>query len=430
MSKRLNLAYEWIGPRGPLTNNRLPSLADFVSGIMEPTSSYIDHSHYQYPHFYERFSDVNLCSPRRLPKGPFIYEFNFSMKHYSDVPGIFSDSHGFLSNAQMHREVEWRIKSKTAYIMVTVLYESYFSDNFLMAMTNYFKRKGFPLTQIIYVSNCANGKEIYEDFCKRNNLQPEINVEYFPVFRIDKTDLELAITKYKNIPYKVGPRKKLFLNFNRRYSDHRLVFYTAMAKKNLLDKFYISMSATQPERGATFVDNMKYTITKYPALEFTEDDVKQANSHLPLILDNTNFNSYPMENTVDAVESYYENSLINIVSETFFFDKPIHITEKTFKPIAFKQPFIMIGSHGSLRHVKDLGFKTFSEFWNEDYDLIQDNEIRMLAVLKIVEEVANWSEEKKIDFTNNVKDIVEYNFNHLRTMKDFEMEQFVEKYGE
>ena len=430
MNKRLNLVYEWIGPRGPLTNNRLPTLADFVSGIMEPTSSYIDHCHYQCPHFYGRFFDVNLCSSSMLPDSPFIYEFNFSIKHYSDVPGIFSDSHGFLSHAQMDKEVKQRIKSNTAYIMITILYESYFSDNFLMAMTNYFKRNGFPLTQIIYVSNCANGKEIYENFCKRNNLQPEINVEYFPIFRIDKTDLTPAIKKYKTIPYKTGPRKKTFLNFNRRYSDHRLVFYTAISKKKLLDKFYISMSAIQPERSTSFIDNMKYTTTKYPSFEFIENDVIEASSHLPLILDNTNFNNYPMENTVDAVDFYYENSLINIISETFFFDKPIHITEKTFKPIAFKQPFIMIGSYGSLRHVKDLGFKTFSEFWNEDYDLIQDNENRMLTVLKIIDEIANWSEEQKISFTNKVKDIIEYNFNHLCTMKDFEMEQFIEKYGE
>ncbi len=428
MSKKLNLVYEWIGPRGPLTNNRIPSVADFISGIIEPSSG-IDHNHYQYPHFYQRFKNVNLCSTSKIPDGPFIYEFNFASKHYSDVLGIFSDSHGFLSNAHISETVQEKIKNKVGYLMITILYESYFSDNFLLAMTNYFKRKNVPLSQVIYVSNCANGKEIYEDFCQRHSLIPEINIEYFPTFRVDKTDVAQVIDKYKFVHYRPGPREKTFLNFNRRYSDHRLIFYTAMSKKNLLDQFFISMSNIQPENNRTYVDNVKYTASKYPMFEFTEQDILEANKHLPLILDNTNFNSYPMENTVDAVEYFYKNSLINIVSETFFFDKQIHITEKTFKPIAFKQPFIMLGSYGSLKHLHDLGFKTFSQFWNEDYDNIQDNAQRMLEVLKIVDDVSKWSSDQKIKFSQDVKEIIEYNFLHLWTMQDKEIDMFVEKYG-
>jgi hypothetical protein len=429
MSKNLNLVYEWIGPRGPISNNKLPTLADFIVATINPDNK-IEGVHYTHPHLYERFPSANLFSTARLPTGKFIYEFNFTTKHYYDVTGIFTDAHGFLSDRQVKQEVIERVRSKTAYFMITVLFESYLSDKFLMAMTHYFNNNGIPLSQIIYLSNCANGKEIYEDFCKRNNLTPEINLEYFPTFRVDKTDLRLTLEKYKNIPYEPGPREKLFLNFNRRYSDHRLVFYTYMFKKNLLDKFFMSMSATQPERERSFFENMKYLVSRYPNLGFTEQDAADAEKPLPLILDNNNFNSYPMENTVDAVEYYYRNSLINIVSETFFFDKPIHITEKTFKPVAFKQPFVMVGSYGSLKHVKDLGFKTFSQFWNEDYDLIQDSEQRMLAVLNIVEEISKWNDECKIKFSYEVKDIIEYNFNHLYTMRDTELDNFVEIYGE
>ena len=427
--KKLNFVYEWIGPRGPISNNKLPTIADYIVAAINPENK-ISGVHYTHPHLYERFPEANLCSSSRLPAGTFLYEFNFVTKHYYDVTGIFTDGHGFLSDENVKPEVLERIKNKTGYFLITVLFESYLSDKFLSVMTNYFISKSIPLSQIIYLSNCANGKEIYEDFCKRHNLIPEINVEYFPTFRVDKTDLRLTLDKYKDIEYQPGLREKLFLNFNRRYSDHRLVFYTSMVKKNLLDKFYMSMSANQPERDRTFADNMKYLVTRYPNLNFTEQDVVEAEKPLPLILDNNNFNSYPMENSMDAVESYYQNSLINIISETFFFDKPIHITEKTFKPIAFKQPFIMIGSYGSLKHIKDLGFKTFNQFWNEDYDLIQDNEQRMLAILNIVEQISNWSDKERIDFSYAVKDIVEYNFNHLYTMKDLELDYLVEKYGE
>ena len=51
----------------------------------------------------------------------------------------------------------------------------------------------------------------------------------------------------------------------------------------------------------------------------------------------------------------------------YFFNNIIHITEKTYKPIAFMQPFILVAAAGSLRHVQDMGFKTFNEFWDESY---------------------------------------------------------------
>lgn len=429
MSKVLNFVYEWIGPRGPLTNNRIPALQDFFWAVSNNVTE-IEHFQYQYPHFYQRFKDIKLCSSSNIPSGKFLYEFNFSNIHYNDVLGVFSNAHGFLSQSMIHPQVKERILNRSGYIVITVLYESYFSDEFLLALTNYFKNHNIPLSQVIYVSNCYNGKQIYEDFCTRHNLFSEINIEYFPVFRIDRTCISQTLEKYKNVEYIPGIRNKLFLNFNRRYSDHRLIFYTSIVKSNLLEKFFISMAAIQPENSRTFVDNMKYTITKYPQLNLTLEDVDNANRFLPLILDNENFGRYPMESSIDEVDQYYNNSLINVVSETFFFNKPIHITEKTFKPIAFKQPFVIIGSFGSLKYIQDLGFKTFSQFWDEGYDQIQDNELRMLSIIKIIQEISNWSEEQKIKFSYDIKDIVEYNFNHLINMNNFEIDSFIEKYGE
>jgi hypothetical protein len=51
-------------------------------------------------------------------------------------------------------------------------------------------------------------------------------------------------------------------------------------------------------------------------------------------------------------------------------------------------------------------------------------------ILKIVEDIASWPEQKKIDFTYQVADIVEFNLNHLNTLQDLEIDHFVEKYGE
>ena len=93
------------------------------------------------------------------------------------------------------------------------------------------------------------------------------------------------------------------------------------------------------------------------------------------------------------------------------------------------QPFILLGAAGSLQHIKDMGFKTFDEFWDESYDTEIDDPIRFTKIVNIVEEISNWPEQKKIDFSYKIKGILEYNLNRLNTMNNLEIDKFVEKYG-
>jgi hypothetical protein len=189
------------------------------------------------------------------------------------------------------------------------------------------------------------------------------------------------------------------------------------------------MAKTQPEADRTFKENVKYLLSRINPYNFTFKDVVEADDKLPLVLDSDDFSKYPMEKTIDPVRDLYKNSLVNIVTETYFFSNIIHITEKTYKPIAFMQPFVMIGSYASLKHVKEMGFKTFNDFWDESYDLEQDDVKRFAMVMSVIEYIASWTEEKRIEFTYKVKDIVEYNVNHLNSMPNKEIDDFVEKYG-
>jgi hypothetical protein len=89
----------------------------------------------------------------------------------------------------------------------------------------------------------------------------------------------------------------------------------------------------------------------------------------------------------------------------------------------------LLGAAGSLQHVKDMGFKTFGEFWDETYDLELDDKQRFNNIMSVIESIATWTEQQRIEFTVKVKDIVDYNVNHLNTMQDIEIDNLVEKYG-
>jgi len=429
MSKKINLAYEWIGPKGPLTNNRIPTIADLMTASVDYHFPQIKGDLFQKPHFHSRIADSNIVPTYKLPQDTFLYELNWNNFHYRDKLHNFHSADGLFDNNQITNEVLDRIRNKTAYFLVTLFYEGYMDDEFLNHLSDYFTSKGLPLTQIIYMTNCYNGQEVYEDYCKRNHKLPEMQMEYFPVFRIDKCDVQLAIKESIKSTYQPGPRKKTFLCFNRRYNDHRLMLYLATVQRGLIDQCYYSMDKTQPESNRSFVENCKYLISRFPDMGLDSTDVLTADKLLPLILDNPNFSNYPMETSVDPVKHLYDNSLVNIVTETYFFSNIIHITEKTYKPIAFMQPFILLGAAGSLQHVKDMGFKTFGVFWDETYDLELDNKQRFNKIMLVIESIAKWTEEQRIEFTVKVKDIVDYNVNHLNTMQNIEIDNLVEKYG-
>lgn len=429
MNKKINLVYEWIGPNGPISNNKLPTAGDFM---MAQTDSHFPHMRsdfYQKPHYYTRIKDCRLISSHQLPSEKFLYEINFHLYHYRDLMHNFHPADGLLDQNQIHYQAMNRIRDKTAYILVTQLFEGYMQDDFLKAMAEYFTAKRIPLSQIIYLTNCGNGKTVYADFCNRNNIPAEMNMEYLPTFRVDRDSIKEALAESADMEYIPGPRLKTFLCFNRRYNDHRLLTFLYLSKMNLLDQSYISMAKTQPEADRTFKENVKYLLSRINPYNFTFKDVVEADDKLPLVLDSDDFSKYPMEKTIDPVRDLYKNSLVNIVTETYFFSNIIHITEKTYKPIAFMQPFVMIGSYASLKHVKEMGFKTFNDFWDESYDLEQDDVKRFAMVMSVIEYIASWTEEKRIEFTYKVKDIVEYNVNHLNSMPNKEIDDFVEKYG-
>ena len=99
--------------------------------------------------------------------------------------------------------------------------------------------------------------------------------------------------------------------------------------------------------------------------------------------------------SADFVSKDYCSTEIEVVLETLFDDDRLHLTEKSLRPIACRQPFILIATHGSLQYLRDYGFKTFASVWDESYDHIQDPYQRMLAVIKIMRDISTWSEQKK-----------------------------------
>jgi hypothetical protein len=87
---------------------------------------------------------------------------------------------------------------------------------------------------------------------------------------------------------------------------------------------------------------------------------------------------------------HYTNSYCNIVLETHFDadgSGGAFLTEKTFKPIKFGQPFVVVGAPGSLQALRDLGYRTFDHAIDNSYDLELDNTQRWIQIKSAIAKI-------------------------------------------
>ena len=89
------------------------------------------------------------------------------------------------------------------------------------------------------------------------------------------------------------------------------------------------------------------------------------------------------------------------------------LTEKTFKPLLMKTPFILYGQPFILKKLKEYGFKTFSDYWDESYDEILDPALRADKIAEVVKKLSEISDEQFIDLLKKTRDIVEHNYKIL-----------------
>ena len=87
----------------------------------------------------------------------------------------------------------------------------------------------------------------------------------------------------------------------------------------------------------------------------------------------------------------------------------IFLTEKTYRPIILKHPFVLASRPNSLAALRNLGYKTFHPFIDESYDEVLNDTVRMQLIMAEIERLCNFTDAQWIKWQENIKPIVEHN---------------------
>ena len=108
-----------------------------------------------------------------------------------------------------------------------------------------------------------------------------------------------------------------------------------------------------------------------------------------------------------------QDSLVYVPTETLYFGRRTHITEKTFKAIALEMPFVLVAPAHSLEYMRSYGFNTFDSVFDESYDTETDDILRVEKVTQLLKDLDNLSNKERQEIHRACLPIVEHNFRHF-----------------
>ena len=200
-----------------------------------------------------------------------------------------------------------------------------------------------------------------------------------------------------------------FISFNRIINNdrsYRIYFVSLLKEQGLLEHGQVSFNVTD-----NLFDDWRDE-TSDPNSKLSEQAKQHAEKHL-VNIDKLVIDKEQLPGSASADIPRGNDAFWHIVTETVFYYDKLHLTEKIFKPIVSKQPFMLLAAPGNLAYLKSYGFKTFDSVIDESYDLIEDNDRRTEAVVKQLQWYCNLTPDEKTDVIKQLEPIIDYNFHHF-----------------
>lgn len=259
--------------------------------------------------------------------------------------------------------------------------------------------------------------------------------------RIFEHDASILAKKEEiNIPPTLQEKEyaRKFLSFNGMWRPHRSSLIAGLICEDILDEGFVSYN-TVPEISVDGQENFDFLLDYHKhnkdflqKLVYNAKSIKETNK---LFLDTANNQKQNIDlaKISNSPLEYYIMTYLSVVTETNYSKKTsdFHdsfagqtgpgrlLSEKTFKPITLKHPFIIAGVPGTLQLLREIGYKTFHPVINESYDLETDNSKRIEMIIHEIKRLCYMSPEELKYYLHACREICEYNFNVLKSKTSF-----------
>jgi hypothetical protein len=269
---------------------------------------------------------------------------------------------------------------------------------------------------VYYVSGAMSIKNIHDRFCIKMNIENRIHVY---VINTWEHNCRYA-SEFIQPEYTIKPKSKKFLCFNRVLRHHRAVLLGLLLERNLVKDSYYSFFPFDVNSNISLDSMMGGIQSRLDEKMFSRvyTQLKQQSHTFPLKL---NSEAYQNTNTIRTDDvRFFSDSYFSLVTETFYYPDTFYnsiiehdsvfFSEKIFKPIYMKHPFVLVHRPFALEYLRQLGYKTFHPFINEEYDTVLNDNDRIIKIVDEVERLSNLSDKQWMELLSDIKYICEYNY--------------------
>jgi UDPglucose 6-dehydrogenase len=228
---------------------------------------------------------------------------------------------------------------------------------------------------------------------------------------------------------------KKFISLNWRYSVHRHIIasYLSTLKPDASITWYFRADIGTIFNPSMWTDSVEWN-KKFPKqYERFVEGITELNQGAPFVLDcdikestfipstfpivgypnEQNKATHPLDPTSELrtknIEDFYNDCFCDIVTESRFAQPTANYSEKAYQPMYYRKPFVLVAPAHTLKYLKEQGFKTFSNFWDESYDEEENHQDRITKVLEVVDFINSKSIEELQEMYAKMQDILNHN---------------------
>ena len=303
--------------------------------------------------------------------------------------------------------------NKNFYLFINYHWEGIMHHSSIDSLHKLLQKFNIPANKVIFTFAGFNQERWMKYIVGHYKIQNAINVLYSHWVYRAKGEEFLGHYEKKEFNkiskgYVVEKKKYDFNCLNRRLRTHRLYLLAKLKQYGLLEKNLVTYDFTIDDNinetknleiiakrewmNFEFIDKYLFDIRdNRPSFHYDHNDLQEL------------FGLYWEDSSV------YNDSMFSVITETSAHPHEYYISEKVFKPIGQSHPFLVFGSQGTLKELREIGFKTFHPYIDETYDMVRKAEDKCELIMGEIVRLTNLSDSEKLEWMRNVKPIVEHN---------------------
>ena len=316
------------------------------------------------------------------------------------------------------QDVWTRLRSGTAKLLLDSSSEGYPFSAVFARFDTAVQAMGLAPDGYVYVTQ---DRRFAEDYRKAGRSGAEVFVHdrYLQYVFSSIGQEGRRIFRQRVLEYAARPahRSRRFISLNNKFRPARLLFMLGLLEAGLWDRGHISIGPFDRFAGHELTSGgiSKKTLgvrELRPVAKALLPLFDQLQARAPQYVGlggRTPRNGGDKMMVVPRMFAEYADSWFTVVTETDFSNRLHRVTEKPLKPLLCFHPLIVLGSCGSLRLLREYGFRTFPEVFDESYDEQTDARARFEAVFEQVARLCAMDEPELARVSDAAREAMVFN---------------------